>query len=83
MTKHEYKELLNKDFTLWTQQECISADMLIKQETLRNFNKEIEKLNIPVAVEEYLITTVRATFFSRDTEVLLDSLKCFPDWKRK
>lgn len=80
MTIEKYKKLKEVDIRNWTHEECAEADRLIRKETLIKANKVIDKFQTPEIVKEYIKLMVSCHFGSGETDELLMSLDCYPEW---
>ncbi len=80
MTKEEYLALKDVPIKDWSYVQCTEADALIKVMATQQFAETITAMNLPKILQDYIILMVRIHFGSVETDDLLTTLKCYPDW---
>jgi hypothetical protein len=64
-------------------QDCKDADRWIKAYALEKFEKGLMQYGLPNTLREYLLTCASLHFGSVETDNMLMSLDCYPEWLRR
>ena len=81
MTKNEYivwTETRSLNPAEWDRKACIEADLLIKQEALKELARQMA--SYPNSIKNYVNLMARCHYGSVETDQFLLELNCYPDW---
>jgi AAA+ superfamily predicted ATPase len=80
MTKEEYQALKRKPVKDWTHEECVRADLLVKDATINKLKIILEDMEMPHVFKNWAILVVKFHFGSAETDAMLITLGAYPDW---
>ncbi len=82
MTKEEYLALKDVPIRKWSYEQCLAADRLIKDETLKAAEANLLTLmpTAPKFIHEYMSMMLDLHYGSIETDECLMTLKTYPTW---
>jgi hypothetical protein len=83
MTIDEYKTwkaTRGDDAAQWKREDCVAADRLVKEETIKRLEAGLLDTATPTRVGDYVILMATHHFGSVETDKFLESIGAYPDW---
>jgi len=81
MTKREFLKLkAARPLAEWTESECLYADKLIRDTTIKNLKEYLRTRKVDNPLRKWILQFVGHNFYYAETGEMLVKLKVYPDW---